>query len=168
MDSKQTSVVYLRIKSSKQGAFLADDSRAGQGRTLCLDFRFSCEVPHDVRKEKGDYTVVQHKPVSVVCEWSPLVVQCLSAAWSNEPLDEVALEFAKYDSGGQEVIFATMTLSKATVAVMDLGSGDTARFIPGDYTGLAQIGFSPEKIEFKVKDKGGDAAAHYDRKMAGK
>jgi type VI protein secretion system component Hcp len=134
---------------------------------MCLDFRFSCEIPHDVRKEKGEYSVVEHKPVSIITEWNPLVVQCLSAAWSNEVLDEVSLDFARFDSSGQEVTFATMTLSKATVAVMDLGSGDTSRFVQGEYLGLAQIGLSPEKIEFKVKDKGGDASAHYDRKMAG-
>jgi len=167
MDAKRTTVIYLRIKSSKQGAFLADDSRAGHGKTTCLDFRFACAVPHDVRKDKGgDYTVVQHEPISLMAEWSPLVVQCVSAAWSNEVLDEVTLEFVRYDQGGQEVVFATMILSKATVAVVDLGAGDTSRFLQGDFTGLARIGFTPEKIEFKVKDRAGDATAHYDRKMA--
>ena len=167
MNSKRSSVIYMKVKSAKQGTFLGDDARAGHGKTTCLDFRFSCEVPHDVRKEKGgEYAVVAHKPVTLISEWNPMVVQCLSAAWTNEVLDEVSLDFVRFDAGGQEVIFATMTLYKATVAIVDLGSGDTSRFLQGDYTGLAQIGLSPEKIEFKVKDKGGDASAHYDRKMA--
>jgi type VI secretion system Hcp family effector len=166
MSTNPTSLAYMSVKSSAQGAFSADASRAGHSRSLCHAVKFRGEVPHDVRKGNA-YAVTQHQPIDVIREWSLSTVQFLTSLWNNEVLDEVLFEFIRTDAGGQEVVYATLTLAKATVAYVELRSGNTAELLPGEHRSLDRIGLHAEKIEFKVKDKAGDATANYDRKAEG-
>jgi type VI secretion system Hcp family effector len=155
-------MAYMHVKGSSQGGFLADGSRAGKGRTLCLAVRFRGEVPHDVRH--GKHAVTQHEPISVIHEWSPATAQFLSALWSNEVLDEVGLDFVRQDPGGKEEVYATLTLTHATVAYVELRSGKTETLVAGEHGALDDVGLRAEKIEFKIKDGSGQVTAHYDRK----
>jgi type VI secretion system Hcp family effector len=157
-------VAYMHVKGSSQGGFLDDHSRAGKGKTSCLAVRFRGEVPHDVRK--GEHAVTKHEPIRVTHEWSPATAQFLNAMWSNEILDEVKLEFVRQDKSGKEEVYATLTLSKATVACMDLHSGKEEEPEQGEYRPVSDVGLVAEKIEFKLKDTSGQVTATYDRKKS--
>jgi type VI secretion system Hcp family effector len=154
-------MAYMRVKGSTQGAFLDDSSRAGKGHTLCFAVRFRGDVPHDVRH--GKHAVTQHEPISVIHEWTPATAQFLSALWSNEVLDEVGLDFVRQDPGGKEEIYASLTLTKATVAYLELRSGRTEELIGGEHRALSDVGLRAEKIEFKLKSGSGQVTATYDR-----
>jgi type VI protein secretion system component Hcp len=154
-------MAYMRAKGSAQGAFLEDRSRAGKDRTLCTSVRFRGDVPHDVRG--GKYAITRHEPVSIVHEWGPATVQFMTALWSNETLDEVAIEFVLPGGAGKEVTFAWLTLKKATVAHVELRSGDTGKLAEGVHRPLADVGLLAEQIEFKLQGPDGPVVASYDR-----
>lgn len=154
-------MAYMKAKGSAQGTFAEDKSRAGKDRTLCLSVGFRGEVPHDVRG--GKQSTTHHKPVSIVHLWSPATVQFMTALWANETLDEVEIAFVRPDGTGKEEEYATLKLTKATVAYVDLKSGETARLAEGQHWALCDVGLNAEKIEFKLKGEGGPLVASYDR-----
>jgi type VI secretion system Hcp family effector len=160
-------MAYMHVKGSSQGAFQEDGSHAGKGRTLCQAVRFRGDVPHDVRN--GKHAVTKHEPVSVIHEWGPATVQFLSALWSNEVLDEVGFEFVRQDRGGKEEVYATLTLTKATVAYVELRSGRAESgkaAVDEEWRTFDDVGLHAEKIEFTFKDGGGKVTASYDRKKS--
>ena len=157
-------MAYMHVKGSTQGSFLEDGSRAGKGGTLCLAVRFRGDVPHDVRR--GKHAVTQHEPVSIVHEWSPATVHFVVALWSNEVLDEVIIDFVRHDHGGEEEVYATLTMKKATVAYVELRSGRTESgkaAVEEEWHALDDVGLHAEKIEFKLKNGTGHVTANYDR-----
>jgi type VI secretion system Hcp family effector len=154
-------VAYMHVKGSSQGGFMEDGTRAGKGKTLCQSVRFRGDVPHDVRG--GKHAVTKHEPISVVHEWGPATAQFLSALWSNEVLDEVVLEFPRQDKDGKEEIYATLTLTKATVAYVELRSGKAEQSVEGDWRAHDDVGLHAEKIEFTIKDGSGKVTATYDK-----
>jgi type VI protein secretion system component Hcp len=149
----------MRIKGSSQGVFIEDGSRAGKERSLCLAVRFRGDVPHDVRG--GKHAVTRHEPVSVIHEWGPATVQFVAALWSNEVLDEVVFDFIRRDV--TEEVYATLTLTKATVAYAELRSGHGERLLAGQYRELGEVGLHAEKLELKMKSGSGHVTASYDR-----
>jgi type VI protein secretion system component Hcp len=151
----------MKAKGSAQGAFLEDRSRAGKGRTLCVAVRFRGDVPHDVRG--GGYATTRHEPISIVHEWGPATVQFMTALWANETLDEVELEFVYPGSPGEAPTSAWLTLKKATVAYVELVSGDTQKIAAGDHRQLGEVGLHAEQIEFKFEGSDGPLVAQYDR-----
>ena len=156
-------MAYMRAKGSSQGTFKDDSSRAGKDRTLCYAVRFRADVPHDVRG--GKHAVTRHEPISVVHEWGPATVHFVTALWSNETLDEVVFEFVEPDKDGKEKTFATLTLSKATVAYAELRSGNTDKLVAGEHhRPLGEVGLHAEKIELKLQADGGPMTAKYDGK----
>ena len=157
-----TSFAYMSVKSSKQGDFVADSSRGGPGRFLCRAVRFKGSVPRDVRTGEP-YAATQHDPITVVCDWGHSTVQFLTALWNNEVLDQVLFEFVETDDAGKEVIYATLTLAKATIAHVELRAGNTTPLLPGDHRSLDEIGLFAQRIEFSIKAKSGAATAIYDR-----
>jgi type VI secretion system Hcp family effector len=160
---KPFSFAYMHVKSSSTSMFLGSAAPSGADRSLCLAVRFRGEVPHDVRK--GDsHAVTQHEPITVIREWGPSSAQFLTALWSNQVLDEVRFDFVRENDGGKEIVYATLTLGAATVAFVELRSGNTDELMQGEFRALDMIGFRAERIEFKIKDSGGDATANYDRK----
>jgi len=156
-------MAYMHMKGSSQGGFLEDGSRAGKGRTLCLAVRFRGDVPHDVRR--GKHAVTKHEPISVIHPWSPATAHFLCALWSNEVLDEVGFEFVRQDPGGKEEVYATLTLTEATVAYAELRSGKTDDLVEGEHGTLGDVGLRAEKIEFTLKQGSGQVTATYDRKQ---
>lgn len=150
----------MHVKGSSQGVFQDDGSWAGKDRTRCAAVRFRGEVPHDVRD--GKYVAARNHPVSVLHEWTPATVQFVQALWSNEVLDEVVLYFRRPDGKGSEEDFATLTLTKATVAYAELTTGH-ADAIEGDHRQMCDVGLHAEKMEFKLKAAGGQLTASYDR-----
>ncbi|MGD0529790.1 MAG: type VI secretion system tube protein Hcp [Polyangiaceae bacterium] len=171
--STRHAVAFMHVKGSSQGGFLDDGTRAGSGRTLCHSVRFRGDVPHDVRG--GSHHVTKHEPISVVHEWGPATVQFLSALWSNEVLDEVGFEFMRADGHGKEVVYATLTLTKATVAYVELRSGGQSAGAEagqpggageaevGEWLAHDDVGLHAEKIEFTIKSGSGNVTATYDR-----
>jgi type VI protein secretion system component Hcp len=153
-------MAFMRVKGSSQGVFLEDGSRAGKERTLCAAVRFRGDVPHDVRH--GKHAVTRHEPISVIHQWSPATVQFVAALWSNEVLDEVALQFLRGDPRGGEDSFAILTLTKATVAYADLRTGHKD-WVDGEHRQLCDVGLHAEKLEFKMKHGSGWVTANYDR-----
>jgi type VI secretion system Hcp family effector len=154
-------MAYMKAKGSAQGVFAEDKSRAGKDRTLCLSVGFRGEVPHDVRG--GKHATTRHQPVTIVHLWSPATAQFLTAMWANETLDEVEIAFVRPDGTGKEEEYATMKLGKATVAHVDLRSGETVKLAEGHHGAVFEVGLHFEKIEFKLKGEGGPLVASYDR-----
>jgi type VI protein secretion system component Hcp len=160
--SANQGMAYMKATGSAQGAFAEDHSRAGKGKTLCLNVRFRGEVPHDVRGG-GKYATTRHEPVSIVHEWGPATVQFMTALWANETLDEVELEFVVPGGPGREVTQAWLTLKKATVAYVELRSGDSDKLAEGNHRQLGEVGLHAEQIEFKLQGPDGPLVANYDR-----
>jgi type VI secretion system Hcp family effector len=159
--SANQGMAYMKATGSSQGAFAEDKSRAGEDKTLCLSVRFRGDVPHDVRD--GKYASTRHEPVSIVHEWGPATVQFMTALWANETLDEVQLEFVRAGGAGHEPAFAWLTLKKATVAYVELVSGETRKLAEGIHRELGEVGLHAEQIEFKLKGPDGPLVASYDR-----
>lgn len=162
MTTGNQGMAYMKAKGSSQGTFLEDHSRAGKDRTLCVSVRFRGDVPHDVRGG-GKYATTRHEPVSVVHEWGPATVQFMTALWANETLDEVELEFVLPGGADREVTFAWLTLKKATVAYVELVSGNTGKLAEGTHRQLGEVGLHAEQIEFKLNGSDGPMVASYDR-----
>jgi type VI secretion system Hcp family effector len=156
----------MHVKSSSQGLFTDDASRAGTNKNLCLAVRFRGDVPHDARSSNG-YAVTQHEPITVIREWSPSTAQFLTSFWANEVLEEIGFDFVRQNTDGQEEVYATLTLTHATVAFVELRSGNTESLIPNHPRALEYIGIHAQQIEFKVNDTAGPATASYDRKGGG-
>jgi type VI protein secretion system component Hcp len=152
--------MFMTVKGASAAGFPGDSS--GGGKTRCLAVRFRGDVPHDVRKS-GAHAVTQHEPITAIRAWGPSSAQILTALWNNQILEEVRFDFLR-DEGEKDIVYATLTLTQATVAFVELRSGDTEKLLAGDYRALEVSGFHAEKIEFKIKDTGGDATANYDRK----
>jgi type VI secretion system Hcp family effector len=153
-------MAYMRVKGSSQGVFIEDGTWAGKDRTLCLAVRFRGEVPHDVRH--GKYAVTRHEPISVIHEWGPATVQFVAALWSNEVLEEVVFDFVR--RAVDEEIYATLTLTKATVAYAELRSGHADQLLAGEHhRELGEIGLHAEKLELKMRSGSGHVTATYDR-----
>ncbi|MGH7298616.1 MAG: type VI secretion system tube protein Hcp [Polyangiaceae bacterium] len=161
MSTGNQEMAYMKAKGSSQGTFAEDATRAGQDRTLCVSVGFKAEVPHDVRG--GKHATTRHEPISVVHVWSPATVQFLTALWANETLDEVDIAFIRPDGKGKEEEYATLTLTKATVAYVKLRSGDTEALAEGLHRALCDVGLHAEKIEFKLQGPSGQLVAKYDR-----
>lgn len=155
-------LAYMHVKSSDQGTFADDASRAGTDRSICLAVRFRGEVPHDVKKGSS-YAVTQHEPVTVVREWSASTVQFLTAMWNNQTLDEVGFDFVRTNKDGKEEIYATLTLTSARVAFVELRSGNTAGLLESSPRSVDYIGLQAQVITFVVKGPNGDATASYQR-----
>lgn len=166
MSTDHPVVGYMHVKGSSQGAFQDDKTSAGKGRTSVIAVRFKGEVPHDVRD--GKHAVTKHHPISVIHEWSAATAQFLAATWSNEILDEVKVEFVRQGKDGKEETYATLTLSKATVAYFELRAGNADEQVEGkaEFRPVQDVGLIAEKIEFKFKDASGNATATYDRKKS--
>jgi type VI secretion system Hcp family effector len=157
---------YMHVKSASQGMFADDATQAGSQKTLCLAVHFRGEVPHDARSG-GGYAVTQHEPITVIREWSASTAQFLTSLWSNEVLTEVGFDFVRQNSDGQEEVYATLTLNQATIAFVEMRSGNTDDLIPNHPRALDYIGFHAQQIEFKYNDPSGPATASYDRKAGG-
>jgi type VI secretion system Hcp family effector len=155
-------LAYMYVKSSVQGVFQDDESRAGTDRTVCWAVRFRGEVPHDVRKGSG-HSVTQHEPISVIREWSASTAQFLTAMWTNEVLEQVSFEFVRPNTDGKEEVYATLTLSKVTVAFVELRSGNTAALLDSAPRAAEHLGFHAQAIEFKVTGSAGSTTATYKR-----
>jgi type VI secretion system Hcp family effector len=154
-------MAYMQTTGSQQGVFLEDQFASGDNRTLCHSVRFRGEVPHDVRG--GKYATTRHEPISVVHEWGPATVQFMSALWSNETLSTVTFEFVRTAEAGGIEVFAHLTLTSATVAYVELQSGDTEKLAEGVNRALSEVGLHAAKIEFKLKGPQGPMTASYDR-----
>jgi type VI secretion system Hcp family effector len=149
------------VKGSSSG-FPGGAAPGGAAKSRCLAVRFRGDVPHDVRGGAA-HAVTQHEPITAIREWGPSSAQLLTALWNNQVLEEVRFEFVR-DEGETEIVYATLTLGRATVAFVELRSGNSDELLEGDYRALDLVGFHAEKIELKIKDAGGDATANYDRK----
>jgi type VI secretion system Hcp family effector len=155
-------MAYMKTTGSSQGVFAEDKSRAGKDKTLCLSVRFRGDVPHDVRGGTK-YATTRHEPVSIVHAWGPATVQFMTALWANETLDQVELEFVRPGGEGHEPAFAWLTLKKATVAYVELVTGEARKLADGTYRELGEVGLYAEQIEFKLQGPDGPMVANYDR-----
>ena len=89
----------------------------------------------------------------------------MTSFWANEVLSEIGFDFVRQNAQGQEEVYATLTLTKATIAFVELRSGNTESLIPNQPRDLEYIGIHAQQIEFKVNDAAGPATASYDRAL---
>lgn len=120
---------YLKIESTKHGAFKGEVARKGGLWTPALEV---------VLPEKG-----QHQPVVVRKQVDAALQQFYRALTSNELLKQVVIDFVRTGPPGEETVYQTVTLTNANISSLK-----TIR--PTGTAGMKEedeISFTYQKIE---------------------
>lgn len=122
--------IFVTIEGQAQGKFKAEGGPQFHDRIPVLRFSYEVVSPRDAAS--GLLTGRrQHKPVTIVKEWSAASTQIFQAVVNNETLKSVLIEFYRPNQSGQEEVVATVRLTDAAIArftslVSDPALGDAA------------------------------------------
>ncbi len=121
--ANQPVIGYVTIQGEKTGQFKGNGTSEGnEGKIECIGFRYSVTVPHDAESGKSSGKR-QHSPLVIVKNIDYSTPQLLQAAYNNEVLKTVVIEFNKKSSSGQATVFYKITLTNATISLISQYGG---------------------------------------------
>jgi type VI secretion system secreted protein Hcp len=117
--SAQTSqpvIGYVSIEGQKMGIFKGNAiSEGNEGKIECIGFKYLVVVPHDAESGRSSGKR-QHSPFVIVKYIDYSTPQLLQAAYTNETLKTVVIEFLKNDRMGRQLVYYRVTLTNATIS----------------------------------------------------
>ncbi|HEY4327644.1 MAG TPA: type VI secretion system tube protein TssD [Mucilaginibacter sp.] len=144
---------YITIQGTKTGTFKGSGTTKGnEDKIECIGYRYSVSVPHDVatglptgKRMHGPFEIIKNVDGS-----SP---QFLQAAYSNEILKSVLVEFFKKNAKGQLYISSKIKLTNASISQISEYGGVAVRdkLLPNTVP-QEQITLTFQKIEFENSD----------------
>jgi type VI secretion system secreted protein Hcp len=140
--------IYATVVGAKQGTFKGEGpSKGSANRIPGVAFSYAVERPYD--SSTGLATGKrQHKPVVFTKEWGISSPQFFQAAYTNETLKSVVIDFIAVAPDGKEEVDHTVTLTNASIASIEDYEflGDKGGPIV-DSRELERISFTFQKIE---------------------
>jgi type VI secretion system secreted protein Hcp len=138
-------IAYVSIEGAKTGQFKGNSIAEGnEGKIECIGFRYSVSVPHDTESGKSSGKRVQN-PLVIIKNIDYSTPQLLQAAYSNENLKTVVIEFYKKLSNGQPGnISYRITLTNASISLISQYGGTA--FADNNAGNLATNGNLVEEI----------------------
>lgn len=138
--------VFVTIDGTKQGKFKTEAGPQFGDRIPVLRFSYEIVSPRDLSTGQASGKR-QHRPVTIIKDWSASSPQFFQAVATNEPLKSVLIEVFRTSPSGAEEVVATVRLTDAAIgrfrtAVSDSTSGDgpAGRLVD-------QVEFTFKKIE---------------------
>jgi type VI secretion system secreted protein Hcp len=143
----QGSVLYLKVKGSKQGEIKGDVTEKGK-EGLIKTISFQHEVASPREAASGQATGKrQHKPLVITKEIDKSSPLLMAALTKNENLNEVTLTFYRPDKAtGANELWYTITLKDAHVS--DIKS----TWVSEKKMSLEELSFTYEKIKWTFAD----------------
>jgi type VI secretion system secreted protein Hcp len=142
-------IAYVTVQGSKQGNFKGSENVSGkQGSIECIGFSYMVQDALDQASGApvGKHT---HSPVMIVKRLDATTPQFLQAAYTNESLKSVIIEFTKRSADGKTIVSKTVTLTNAMVSRVSQFGGTTATGQQLQNAGLfEEISLIFQKIEF--------------------
>jgi type VI secretion system secreted protein Hcp len=146
-------VAYASIQGSKQGNFKGEGMVQGrQGQIECVGFNYITQALLDAGSGMSTGKR-QHSPVVIVKRLDASSPQLLEAAFTNEVLKTVTIEFVRTGPDGRPASYQTIKLTNAVVVKVNQfgGTASPERLQPGSSV-LEEISFSFQKIEVDNMD----------------
>ena len=140
--------IFVTVVGAKQGTFKGEEpGRGSTNRIPLVGFDYGVAAPYD--PASGLITGRrQHKPVTLTKPWGVSTPQFLSAAYANETLKSVLIQFTSVAPDGKEEVDHTITLTNATILSVEdsvfLGEAGSPQV---DSRELDRIVLSFEKIQ---------------------
>jgi len=109
-------IAYVSIQGAKIGLFKGNSITEGnEGKIECIGFRYSVSVPHDLGSGKSSGKRA-HSPLVIIKNIDYSTPQLLQAAYSNEILKSVVIEFYKKNAEGRPNVYYKITLTNASIS----------------------------------------------------
>jgi type VI secretion system secreted protein Hcp len=106
---------FATVTGAKQGAFKGESTQKGrEGKTPGVALTYGVASPRDVTSGQASGKRQQH-PVVFTKEWGASSPQFYTAAYTNEILSSVLLEFYSTSPTGVQVVDHTIKLTNATI-----------------------------------------------------
>jgi type VI secretion system secreted protein Hcp len=144
----QPVIAYVTIQGTKTGAFKGSATIKGrQGQIECIGFTYAVTSPHDAntgqtsgRRQESPFVIVKH-----IDGASP---ELLQAAYTNEVLKTVTIEFTRGGGSGKNDIYQSIRLTNVTISRVSQYGGTTSpdKLIPNNNP-FEEIAFVFQKIE---------------------
>jgi type VI secretion system secreted protein Hcp len=143
-------IAYVTIQGNKQGTFKGEGMMQGrQGQIECVGFSYGTQTPLDAGSGMATGKR-QHSPVVIVKRLDAATPQLLQAAYNNETLKTVTIEFVR---AGEGKPFQTVKLTNATVVKINQygGTASPEKLLPNNSV-LEEISLVFQKIELSNTD----------------
>ncbi len=142
----------MAIRGVRQGQFKGQNTMRGQEKWIpCSQFLLSLTAPRDNATGQASGRR-QYAPIVVTKEWGAASPQIMSAATSNEVLQQVEFEFVRTNAQGMEYVFQTVTLTNATISAFKEYIGFPDAGEPPNPHPLEDVSFTFQKIEITNND----------------
>ena len=138
--SSQSIIAYATITSAKSGPIKGNGIGANEGKIECTGFMYGVTIPHDVSTGMALGKRIQ-QPVRIIKMIDAATPQLLQAAYNNEVLKSVVIEFVKRSATGQMAVFYKITLTNATISAVSQNINEKTN------TPSEEITLSFQKIE---------------------
>ena len=143
----QPVIAYVTVQGSKQGNFKGSSNQKGRdGIIECVGFSYGIQSPRD--PSSGLPTGKRmHSPVVIVKHLDAASPQLLDAAFTNENLKTVTIEFYHMDNKGRSSVFQTIRLMNASVSkVSQYGGTSSPEKLAPNTNPYEEVSFTFQKI----------------------
>ena len=105
--------IYATVEGTKHGTFKGEGTGRQKNRIPGVAFAYEVVVPHDSTGKPSGRR--QHQPVVFTKEWGASSPQFYQAAFTNETLKSVLVEFLTFTPDGKETVDHTFKLTNASI-----------------------------------------------------
>lgn len=144
----QPVIAYITIQGTKQGQFKGSTTLKGrQGQIECLGFTYAINSPHDASSGQVSGKR-QQSPFVIVKHFDGASPELLQAAYTNEVLKTVTIEFTHGAGNGKNDVYQSIRLTNVTISKVSQYGGTTSpdKLIPNNNP-YEEISFVFQKIE---------------------
>jgi type VI secretion system secreted protein Hcp len=141
-------IAYVTVQGSRQGQLKGSAMGPGrQGQIECIGFTYSVQSPRDANSGLPTGKI-ERMPVTIVKYLDGASPQLLQAAYANEDLKTVTIEFTRKGMDGRMAVFQTIRLTNATISKLSQFGGVSSpdKLIPNNLP-MEEISFTYQKIE---------------------
>jgi type VI secretion system secreted protein Hcp len=148
---EQPVIALVSVQGTKTGNFKGSSNIKGrEGQIECVGYSYSVQTPRDASTGMPSGKR-QHSPVTIVKHMDEATAQLLQAAYTNENLKSVAIEFFKVAANGKLTPFQIIRLTNASISKVNQygGTASPEKVIPNNNP-YEEISFTFQKIEISI------------------
>ncbi|HEY8784303.1 MAG TPA: type VI secretion system tube protein Hcp [Mucilaginibacter sp.] len=149
--ANQPVIAYVTIEGIKTGQFKGSGVAEGnEGKIECIGFRYSVSVPHDLGSGRNTGKRM-HSPLVIIKNIDYATPQLLQAAYTNENLRSVVIEFYKKAADGRTFLSHKITLTNASISLISQYGGivSAENSSNNNGNGVEEVTLTFQKIEFE-------------------
>jgi type VI secretion system secreted protein Hcp len=143
-------IAYVTVQASRQGQLKGSAQGPGrQGQIECIGFTYSVQSPRDMTSGLPTGKM-ERMPVTIVKYMDGASPQLLQAAYTNEDLKTVTIEFTRKGMDGRMAVFETIRLTNATISKVSQYGGVSSpdKLIPNNLP-MEEVSFTYQKIDIE-------------------